>query len=270
MLIRNLLLHPEVKHMPTIATWNVNSIKARHERLMSWLAAESPDIVCLQELKVTEEVFPFDDLRAIGYHSAVSAQKTWNGVAILSKEPITNVVAGMQDDVDDPQARAISASTFGIDVVGVYVPNGKTVGSDKWEYKIRWMRRLRDSIARRFSPTDELVLCGDVNIAPTEDDVAFPEKWAASVLCDPAGRKALSEIMDFGFTDVVRKHNEGPGPLTWWDYRMLAFPKGDGLRIDHILATEALANRSTDAWVARDERKGVKPSDHAPVLASFR
>ena len=153
--------------------------------------------------------------------------------------------------------------------MGVYVPNGKTVGSDKWEYKMAWLSRLRASLDRRFSADEDLVLCGDINIAPNDDDAAFPERWAKSVLCDPDGRKALDNVMGFGLADVVRLHNEGPGPFTWWDYRMLAFPKGDGLRIDHILATESLARRSTRAWVDRDERKGTKPSDHAPVLATF-
>ena len=255
--------------MLTIATWNVNSIKARQERLLAWLTSRSPDIVCLQELKVADDAFPHDEIAAAGYHAAVFAQKTWNGVAILSKQPISDVMLGMDDGVDDSQARAIAGRTFGLDAVSVYVPNGMTIGSDKWEYKLNWMKRLRAMLDRRFTSESDVVVCGDINIAPTDLDVAKPEKWAHSVLCDPAGRSALAEIMAFGLEDVIRKHNPGPGPFSWWDYRMLAFPKGDGLRIDHILASRSLATRSTAGWVDRDERKGQKPSDHAPVMASF-
>lgn len=255
--------------MPTISTWNVNSIKARLERVTAWLAKANPDIVCLQELKVADEAFPHDEIAEAGYHAAVFGQPTWNGVAILSKEPITDVVTSMDDGVDDPQARVISAKTFGIDVVSIYVPNGKTVGSDKWEYKLNWMRRFRTMLDRRFSPDSEVVVCGDINIAPTDLDAANPERWRNSVLCDEAGRKALAKILEFGLEDVIRKHNPRPGPFSWWDYRMLAFPKGDGLRIDHIFATSSLAARSTAGSVDRDERKGQKPSDHAPVLATF-
>ena len=255
--------------MPTISTWNVNSIKARHDRLFAWLDSRSPDVVCLQELKVADDAFPYADVEGAGYHVAAYCQKTWNGVAILSREPIENVVHGMDDDEDDPEARVVAGRTFGIDVVGMYVPNGKTVGSKKWEYKMNWLDRVRALLERRFSGTDSLVVCGDINIAPADEDVANPDKWARSVLCDPKGRDKLSEIMALGLKDVVRLHNEGPGPYSWWDYRMLAFPKGDGLRIDLILASEALAGRSSAAWVDRDERKGKKPSDHAPVLATF-
>ena len=255
--------------MPTIATWNVNSIKARHERFMTWLAGTEADVICLQELKVTEEAFPHDAIREAGFHCAVYGQKTWNGVAILSREPVENVVRGMDDGVDDPQARVISGRTYGMDVIGVYVPNGKTVGSDKWSYKMDWLERLSGMLDRRFSASDPVALLGDFNIAPTDEDAANPAKWSESVLCDPDGRARLDAIMDFGFQDLLRLHNDGPGPFTWWDYRRLAFPKGDGLRIDHILATKALAERSKRAWVDRDERKGSKPSDHAPVLAEF-
>jgi exodeoxyribonuclease-3 len=255
--------------MPTVSTWNVNSIKARQERLFGWLTNRGPDIVCLQELKVADDAFPHDETAAAGYHAAVFAQKTWNGVAILSRDPITEVVCGMDDGVADPQARVIAAKTFGLDVISIYVPNGKSVGSDKWDYKLNWMRRFRAMLDRRFTPESDVVVCGDINVAPTDLDVAKPERWSHSVLCDQAGRKALTEIMAFGLEDVVRKHNPGPGPFSWWDYRMLAFPKGDGLRIDHILASTPLAVRSTGGWVDRDERKGDKPSDHAPVLATF-
>jgi exodeoxyribonuclease-3 len=252
-----------------IATWNVNSIRAREERLLAWLEREQPDVSCLQELKVTDEDFPFDELDAAGYHAAVFGQKTYNGVAILSRSDTTNVRRGMDDGVDDPQARLIQADVGGVRFVNGYFPNGKEVGSPKYEYKIAWMKRLVEHLQRTAKPSDDLVLCGDFNVAPYEDDVANPEKWQHSVLCHHEAREALEAIRDWGFTDVFRVHHPGGGVYSWWDYRMLGFPKGDGLRIDHIYATESVATRCSGARVDRDERKGKKPSDHAPVIAEI-
>jgi len=256
--------------MLTVATWNVNSVKARHERLIDWLKKLEPDVVCLQELKVPNEQFPADELADLGYSAAVHGQPTWNGVAVLSREEISDVVRGMDDDSDDEQARVISCRTAGIGIIGVYVPNGKSVGSDSWEYKMKWFDRLARHIDANFSAADELILCGDFNIAPDDRDAAFPDRWRDSVLCDPKGRKKLERIVDWGLVDLIREVHEGPGPFSWWDYRRLAFPKGDGLRIDHVFGTEAMAERCDDAYVDRDERKGEKPSDHAPVVAVFR
>ncbi len=256
--------------MFTVATWNVNSIKARHDRVLNWLQNVSPDVVCLQELKVTDEAFPTDAIEALGYTTAVFGQKTWNGVAILSRHEITQVQRGMSDDVDDPQSRVISCRIAGIDVIGVYVPNGKAVGSDSWDYKMDWMTRLHAHIDREFDHGGEVLLCGDINIAPDDSDVAFPNRWRDSVLCDPEGRKRLEQILDWGMIDLMREHHEGPGPFSWWDYRRLAFPKGDGVRIDHVFGTELMAERCVDVYVDREERKGEKPSDHAPVIAVFQ
>jgi exodeoxyribonuclease-3 len=252
-----------------VTTWNVNSIKARLERAMAWLEKAEPDILCLQELKVRDEDFPEAEIAEAGYHAAVHGQRTYNGVAILSRSEIRGVVNGMQDEVDDPQARIISAETFGINVVSVYVPNGQEVGSEKWNYKLDWMTRLRDYLKRRFGPGDRVLVCGDYNVAPEDRDVANPDRWSESVLCHPDGREHLRTLFDLGYRDTVRLHNDGDGPYSWWDYRRLAFPKGDGLRIDHILASEPLADCCRAAYVDRDERKGKKPSDHAPVLAEF-
>lgn len=252
-----------------VASWNVNSIKARLERALTWLAKVSPDVVCLQELKVTDNNFPFDELRAAGYHAAVHGQKTYNGVAILSRSEPEDIISGFDDDDDDTQARAITARIDGCRILSLYIPNGQSVGSDKWEYKQRWYRRLREFLEREFRTDEPLLLCGDFNVAPTHADVANPEKWADSVLFHPEARAMLQSITDFGLTDTMRIHHVGQGPYSWWDYRMLAFPKGDGVRIDHILATKPMADRCTNAWVDRDERKGKKPSDHAPVLATF-
>jgi exodeoxyribonuclease-3 len=252
-----------------IATWNVNSVRAREERLLRWLERERPDVLCLQELKVTDEDFPFEPIETMGYHAHVHGQKTYNGVAILTPHDATNVIRGMGDHADDPQARLIRADVKGVTVWNGYFPNGKEVGSDKYDYKLRWMAQLLETLQRTAASSDDMVLCGDFNVAPDAQDAANPEKWRDSVLCHDDARDALERLRAWGLVDVVRKHHPEGGVYSWWDYRMLAFPKGDGLRIDHIFATEAMAARCRGARVDRDERKGKKPSDHAPVIAEF-
>lgn len=252
-----------------IATWNVNSIRARLDRLLAFLQRAEPDVLCLQELKVTEADFPGEAIERAGYHAAVLGQRTYNGVAVLSRTPLSDIDVGLPGDESDDQARLIAATTRGVRVLSAYVPNGQSVGSEKWGYKLGWLRRLEDWLAREYDPGQSLVLCGDFNVAPEPRDAARPEEWAESVLCHPDGRSALARIAAWGLTDTVRIHDEGPGPWTWWDYRMLAFPKGNGLRIDHILATVPLAGRCTGVTVDREERKGKLPSDHAPVIAEF-
>lgn len=252
-----------------IATWNVNSVRAREERLLRWLDKEQPDLVCLQELKVTDQDFPTAAVERLGYHAVVHGQPTYNGVATLSRAKPSDVQRGLQDGVPDPQARLISITVDGTTVVNVYVPNGKEVGSDKYAYKLEWMGRLHEYLNRTATPSGRLVVCGDMNVAPDDKDVAHPEWWGGSVLCHEAARDALQRLLAWGLTDVVRQHHPEGGIYSWWDYRMLAFPKGDGLRIDHILASRSLATRCVDARVDREERKGKKPSDHAPVIAVF-
>jgi len=252
-----------------IVTWNVNSIRARLDRLLAFLQREAPDVVCLQELKVPDEDFPFEAIRAAGYHAAVHGQRTYNGVAVFGRAIPTDVITGLGDGAADEQARLIAATVDGVRVVSVYVPNGQVVGSDKWDYKLAWLRRLGEWLTRNHSPGQPLVLCGDFNVAPEDRDVARLEEWRASVLCHEDARRALRGVVEWGLVDTIRLHDEGPGPYTWWDYRMLAFPKGNGLRIDHIFATPDLARRSTAARVDRDERKGKLPSDHAPVIVDF-
>lgn len=252
-----------------LATWNVNLIRARQERLLAWLQRVEPDVVCLQELKVTDEFFPFEAIREAGYWAAVFGQKTYNGVAILSRSEPMDIQRGMDDGADDPQARLLAATIAGIRVVSAYFPNGKIVGSQHYAYKLAWMRRLREYLQTRFKPSEPLVLCGDFNVAPDDSDVARPDVWANSVLCHVAVRQALEGLRGWGLVDVFRTHHPEGGIYSWWDYRMLAFPKNDGLRIDHIFATEPLAARCVSAEVDRQERKGAKPSDHAPVVAVF-
>jgi len=219
---------------------------------------------------VTDTDFPYDDIRECGYEAAVSGQKTYNGVAILSRHPIADVVYGLVDDEDDPQARLVSGRINGVTVLSAYFPNGGEVGSDKYEYKLRWMTRLGRMLARRFDPaTDELALCGDFNVAPWDDDIGRLSEWRASVLaCDPV-RDALTQIASFGLHDVVRPFHPTGGVFSWWDYRGRGFERGNGLRIDHIYCTPKLAERTIGAVVDREERGRKSPSDHAPVVVEF-
>ncbi len=253
-------------------TWNVNSVRARLERLVDWLGRIQPDVLCLQELKVTDEAFPFEPIESAGYHAVVTGQKTYNGVAILSRAEPKDVRRGIQDDIDDPQARLISAEIDGIRVMNAYVPNGRSVESDAYQYKLDWLGRLRAQLDKTAQSSDDLILAGDLNVATDDCDVAEPDVWADSVLCEQQVRHALADVCDWGLVDVFRKHHPEGGVYSWWDYRAGAFPKNNGLRIDHILASESLANRCSSAEVDRDERKikgELKPSDHAPVIAVF-
>jgi exodeoxyribonuclease-3 len=252
-----------------LATWNVNSIRAREDRLLRWLSMVGPDVLCLQELKVTEDAFPFDTLRALGYHAAVHGQKTYNGVAILARTEPGEVERGFGDGGDDIQARLVAARVGRIRVVSAYVPNGAEVGSDKWAYKLEWLRRLGAWLDRRFARSDLLALCGDFNVAPEARDVHDPSAWEGSVLFHPDARAALESVRARGLVDGFRLHHQAPGFYTWWDYRMLAFPKNRGLRIDHVFLSETLAARCTAASIDRNERKGKQPSDHAPVVVTL-
>jgi len=252
-----------------VATWNVNSVRARLPRLLAWLEAQRPDVLCLQEIKVANEEFPADALSAAGYHAVVNGQRTYHGVAILSREPATDVALGLRDGGDDAQARLASARVAGVRILSAYVPNGGEVGSEKFAYKLAWLGRLRAHLAATASPQEPLLVCGDLNVAPEDRDVAKPEAWSDTVLCHPDARAALRSVMDWGLVDTFRLHHPEAGFYSWWDYRQLAFPKNDGLRIDHVLATAPLAKRCTAASIDRDARKGPQPSDHVPVLAEF-
>jgi len=252
-----------------LATWNVNSVRAREERLLRWLEANRPDALCLQELKVTEDGFPALSLGSLGYRAAVHGQKTYNGVAVLSKTEPSDVERGFGDGGDDAQARLVAARVGGVHVVSAYVPNGAEVGSDKWAYKLDWLRRLRAWLDRRFAKGDLVALCGDFNVAPEARDVCDPEAWEPSVLFHPEARAALEHVRAWGLVDAFRLHHEEGGLYSWWDYRMLAFPRNQGLRIDHVFLSEPLAERCRAARIDRNERKGKQPSDHAPVVVEL-
>ena len=252
-----------------IAAWNVNSIRARQERLLAWLSAAQPDVVCLQELKCEDAGFPAEEIRAAGYQFACYGQRTYNGVAILAKGEITDVTRGMDDGVEDPQARLIGGTVNGVRVFSVYAPNGQEVGSPAYVYKLEWYRRLRAYLDARHKPEEKLVLCGDWNVAPEPIDVHDPAAWEGQTLFSAPEREALANLCAFGLRDVWRGMHPGEQKFSWWDYRMLAFPKNRGLRIDHLLATSPLAEKCRASEIDREMRKGKGPSDHAPVWAEF-
>lgn len=252
-----------------IATWNVNSIAARLPLVLRWLEAAAPDVLCLQEIKCVAERFPADDLAALGYESAVYGQPTYNGVAILSRLPIDDVSRGFADDEDGAQARLITALAGGVRIVNVYIPNGQAVGTEKYEFKLGWMARLREHLDDRFASDAPVLLCGDFNVAPEERDVHDPKQWEGQVLFSEPERAALERVRKWGFVDTFRQHNDDPGFFSWWDYRAAAFRRNAGLRIDHVWVTEPLAERCTGAWIDKETRSWERPSDHAPVVAEF-
>ena len=243
-------------------TWNVNSARARLERIVAFLAAHKPDIVCLQEIKSTHDTFPFDTVRKAGYESVICGQPTYNGVALLARMEAQDVRTGL-----DNEARVIAGTLHDLRVVNVYVPNGQKIGTPKHAYKLRWLDQLRAFLDEEKSQYKEFILTGDFNVAPCDVDVGHPEEWAGTVLCDPEARARLDRLIErFRLVDVLRKHAPGPGVYTWWDYRSRGFEWNDGVRIDHILATPRLARRCVQAWVDVAERGRERPSDHVPVL----
>ncbi len=252
-----------------IASWNVNSIRVRQERLAAWLAAHQPDVLCLQEIKVVDADFPHDAIAATGYQAVTHGQKTYNGVAILTREPAMDVSRGFGDGGDDSQSRLIAATVRGVRVVCVYVPNGSELTSDKWPFKLEWLRRLRTYVDAHSGADAMLAVCGDYNVAPEPRDVHSPSEWEDTVLFHPDARAALANVTAGGLVDTFRIHHDEEGAYSWWDYRQLGFQKNRGLRIDFVLASQALAKCCTGASIDRNERKGKGASDHAPVVAEF-
>jgi len=251
-----------------IASWNINSLRKRQDRLFAWLESAQPDIVCLQETKCPDEQFPVLALQAIGYHSAYHGEKSYNGVAILSKTQPREVRASLCDEVVDPQARVIAARIDNRTVYSVYAPNGQAVGSPAYQYKLHWYTRLRDCLARE--KPDDLIVCGDFNVAPEDADVFDPELWRGAIMCSDGERAAFRQLCEVGLRDTLRLHHKEGGLFSWWDYRMLSFPKNRGLRIDAVLASKSLAQKCTAAGIDREMRKGKEASDHAPAWAEFK
>jgi exodeoxyribonuclease-3 len=253
-----------------VATWNCNSVRARKDRLLGWLEARRPEVACLQELKCLDAEFPTAEVEALGYRAATFGQKTYNGVAILAREPLADVRRGFDDgEPEDPQARLISATVGPLCVYSVYAPNGQSPGTPAYEAKLAWYGRLRRLLDRRHRAGDRLILCGDWNVAPEPVDVHDPAAWEGQIHFSLPERAALKDLMAFGLRDVFRQHRPADQKFTWWDYRQLAFPKNKGLRIDHLLATESVAAACTEVEIDRDMRKGQQPSDHAPVWAEI-
>ncbi len=252
-----------------LATWNINSIRARTERLLAWLRAEAPDVLCLQETKVEDAGFPVDVLKAAGYEVAIYGQRSYNGVAILSRTPITEVSRGFGDGEPDDEARLISAKVGDLRVVCVYIPNGQDLESDKFVYKLGWYKRLRGYLDRTAKLGDRLVVCGDTNVTADDRDVWSPEAWAGKIHCSPKEREALASVVGFGLVDLFRQHHPDGGVYSWWDYRGVSFFKNQGLRIDYIFATPIVAETCLACVIDRNARKGQDASDHAPVIATF-
>jgi exodeoxyribonuclease III len=251
-----------------VATWNVNSIRQRVPRLLPWLDERRPDVVCLQETKLADDAFEAllgGELAARGYEHAAHGEAQWNGVAILSRVGLADVVAGIPDapGFPDPEARSVAATCGGLRVQSIYVPNGRTPDSDHYRYKLAWLAALRQMVGRE---PDALLVCGDMNIAPTDSDVFDPEAYAGQTHVTPPEREALAELLALGLRDVVRDRWPTERVFTYWDYRAGMFHQDLGMRIDLVLASADVAGRVAAAWVDRQARKGTGPSDHAPVI----
>ena len=251
-----------------ITTWNVNSLRVRLPQLLVWLEAEAPDAVALQETKLADDAFPASELAAAGYQSLANGQKTYNGVALLARAPVADPVRELPG-FEDPQRRLLAATVGGTRVVNLYVPNGQAVGSDKYEYKLRWLKALRVWLRQELARHPRLVVLGDFNIAPEDRDVHDPAAWVGSVHVSEPEREALRELVGIGFEDVFRRFEQPPGSYSWWDYRQGAFRRNHGLRIDLILASSALAPACRGCSIDVALRRVERASDHAPVTASF-
>lgn len=251
-----------------IATWNVNSMKVRLPHVVEWLQNHEPDVLVLQEIKQLTENFPTEALQEIGYHSIASGQKTYNGVAVISKSPATDLVTDFPD-LDDPQRRILASTVNDVRIVDLYIPNGSEVGSEKYEYKLNWLKSLRNFLEAEMQRHENVVVLGDFNIAPADADVYDPEKWGDAILCSPPEREALGELFKLGLTDVFRKFEHPEGTFSWWDYRAAGFRRNAGLRIDLILTSNSMTERCKASYVDKEPRAWERPSDHAPVVAEF-
>jgi exodeoxyribonuclease-3 len=249
------------------ATWNVNSLKVRLPHVLQWLAESPVDVLALQELKLDHDVFPLAEIEEAGYHAAWYGQKTYNGVALLAKKPLVleDVVLGIPG-YDDPQRRVIAATVAGVRVIGAYCVNGEAVESDKYRYKLEWYGKLHAYLAAERASHDKLVLMGDFNIAPDDRDVHDPEAWQGKVLCSAPEREAFEKLLALGLSDSFRLFNQEDKQYSWWDYRAMMFRRNLGLRIDHILITDALKAKARECIIDKAPRKWERPSDHAPVV----
>lgn len=255
------------------ATWNVNSLNVRLNHVLKWLAANPVDILCLQELKQTDDKFPEAELRDAGYHSFWAGQPTYNGVAILSKQPLSNYQRNIPG-FEDPQQRIVAGTIStpkqqDIRIISAYCPNGQSVGSDKYEYKLQWYAALTAWLKQELAQHQNLLILGDFNIAPADIDVHDPEAWQGSILVSEQERQAFNKLIDLGLVDTFRLLNRDEQLFSWWDYRRMSFRRNAGVRIDHVLATAQLADICTTSVIDKEPRKWEKPSDHTPVISSF-
>jgi exodeoxyribonuclease-3 len=251
-----------------VASWNVNSLRVRLPQVRDWLQAQQPDLLALQETKLTDPEFPVEAVEATGYRVVYAGQKTYNGVAILSRESAQDVVTELSG-LDDPQRRVLGASYGSLRLLNLYVPNGSEVGSDKYGYKLDWLDRLANHLDQEMQAHENLLVVGDFNIAPDDRDVHDPKAWEGMVLCSEPERAAFRRLLDLGLCDTFRRFEPEGGFFTWWDYRAAAFRRNKGLRIDHILASPTLCARCLGSRIDVDPRRLDRPSDHAPVVAEF-
>ena len=251
-----------------IATWNVNSLRVRLEHVTDWLKQAQPDVLGLQETKVTDELFPGADFEGLGYHVAYSGQPTYNGVAVVSRLPPADVVVDLEG-YDDPARRVLCATYGDVRVFNLYVPNGQSVGSEKYDYKLAWLAVLDAHLRHDLQRHKHVVAVGDFNIAPDDRDVHDPVQWEGKILCSPRERSALGNILDAGFKDTFRLFEQEEKSFSWWDYRAGAFRRNNGLRIDLILASDAMSAACTGCSIDVAPRRLQRPSDHTPVVAEF-
>ncbi len=251
-----------------IATWNVNSLKVRLGQLLDWIQLGAPEVICLQETKLDDPKFPVDEIEAVGYKVAFSGQKTYNGVAICSRTPCSDMVRGIPGYADE-QKRIIAATVGTMRVVDAYVPNGQSVDSDKYRYKLEWLSAFTQWLDGELAQYPELAVVGDFNIAPEPADVHDPKAWEGQVLFSEPEREAFRRLIDLGFVDSFRLFDQPEKSFTWWDYRLNAYKRGMGLRIDHILLSPSLAERCREVSIVKDMRALERPSDHAPVVADI-
>ena len=254
--------------MLKVASWNVNSLNVRLPHVLAWCDAAQPDIVALQETKMTDDRFPVDELLDAGYRSVFSGQKTYNGVAILSREPASDSVTDIEG-LDDPQRRILAATVGDVRIIDLYVVNGSEVGSEKFAYKMHWLQQVTAFIASEMQQYEKVIVLGDFNIAPEDRDVHDPESWHEKILCSTQEREALQRILDLGLSDTFRQFEQAEKSWSWWDYRMAAFRRNMGLRIDLVLASKALQEACSAAYIDKEPRRQERPSDHTPVVAEF-
>ncbi|MDT8383433.1 MAG: exodeoxyribonuclease III [Gammaproteobacteria bacterium] len=259
--------------MLKLASWNVNSLKVRLPHLLDWLAAQQPDILGLQETKTIDDNFPLEAIEAAGYHLHFAGQKTYNGVALLSKTPISDIVTDLPG-LEDPQRRVLGATVQhpggAVRFLNLYVPNGSEVGSEKYAYKLAWLAALEKYIAAQLAEHERLVVVGDFNITPDDRDLWDPVGWKDKILASPLERAALQRLLDLGLSDTFRLFEQEPETYSWWDYRAAGFRRNHGMRIDLLLSSPAMSRRCTASYVDREPRKLERPSDHAPVVAEFK